>query len=92
MKTDEIYDWLKTACANAPYLVHAKNIAGKHASKDNAHKHGVLDLFAEKYMIYLTGNLALRGSSRETVAKRVKLLNDYYDFFSDYDATHEKKN
>lgn len=86
-----LYGYLQSAYETRPYLVHAKNIAGKRATKKNAAKLAVLDLFAEQYKTYLAGNLALRGSSKEIVSKRVKLLNDYYDFFSDYDASHEVK-
>jgi len=89
--TSKVYDYLETACSKAPYLVHARNVLGKRASKKNASKLGILDLFAEKYKVYLAGNLALKGSSCETVAKRVRLLNDYYDFFSNYDASHTVK-
>lgn len=92
MKADnKVYDYLETACAGAPYLVHAKNILGKRSLKKNASNLSVLDLFAKKYKTYLASNLALKGTARATVAKRVELLNDYYDYFSDYDASHAVK-
>lgn len=90
-KKNAVYEFLQNACEKAPYLVHAKNILGKRISKKNASKLDILDLFAEKYRKYLSGNLALNGFSREVVEKRVALLNEYYDYFSEYDSSHTKK-
>ena len=85
------YEYLINVCKLRPYLVHAKNIIGKRKDKKCAKKIPVLNLFAKKYLTYLKGNLALTGSSKEIIEKRVALLNDYYDFFSKYDSSHDKK-
>jgi len=91
MKKEAVYDYLKAECAKSPYLVHASNILGKRVDKKYASKLATLKLFAEQYKKYLAGNLLLAGTSKETVSKRVELLNEYYDFFRDYDASHETK-
>ena len=33
----------------------------------------------------------MKGSSERVISERVKLLNDYYNFFTDYDSKHEQK-
>lgn len=87
----EDYEFLKTICKDHPYLVHAKNIVGKRRDKKYTKKWPVLDVFACEYLKYLKDNLALSGSSRKIIEKRVALLNKYYDFFSEYDSKHNKK-
>ncbi len=89
--SEKDYEYLKNVCKSCPYLVHAKNIIGKRKDRKGITKVPVLDLFTEKYLAYLKGNLALKGSSSGVIRKRVDLLNDYYDFFSEYDASHDKK-
>ena len=85
------YEYLIKVCKARPYLVHANNIIGKRKDKKYAKKIHVLNLFAKKYLTYLNENLALTGASKKIIAKRVALLNDYYDFFSEYDSSHDKK-
>ena len=88
-KTD--YDFFKEESQRHPFLVHAKNIIGKHKANKNPVKHSILDMFAGKYKKYLAGNLSLSGSTKEVIERRVCLLNDYYDFFAEYDLSHEQK-
>lgn len=85
------YEYLEAMCKSHSYLVHAKNIVGKYKDKKNAKKIPVLDLFAKKYLEYLKSNLALTGSAKGVIDKRVDLLNKYYDFFIKYDSSHDKK-
>lgn len=85
------YEHLVEICRIHPYLVHAKNIISKRKDKKNTKKIPVLDMFARKYLAYLEGNLKLTGSSKDVIEKRVTLLNDYYDFFVQYDSSHDKK-
>lgn len=86
-----IYDYLKETSKSRPFLVHAKNIVGKSKTVKASDKLSILDKFAEKYIIYLKGNLKLQGFSKEVIAKRVKLLNDYYNFFIEYDSSNAQK-
>ena len=58
-------------------LCHASNIIKKH---DDGKKEKQLSLIAEKYLLFLEGNLHLKGYSDDVIVKRVKLLNNYYNF------------
>ena len=58
-------------------LCHASNIVKKH---DDGKNEKQLTLIAEKYLIFLEGNIRLKGYSDDVIVKRVKLLNDYYNF------------
>lgn len=86
-----VYEFLKEEIKNHKYLVHAKNIVGKRNQKKYASKYPVLDLFAAKYKKYLESNLTLTGTSKSVIEKRVALLNEYYGFFNEYDASHDEK-
>lgn len=86
-----VYDYLKDEIKEHKFLVHAKNILGKRSQKKYASKLSILDLFAARYKKYIEGNLALIGTSKSVIEERVALLNDYYDFFNEYDASHDKK-
>lgn len=89
MKKNDI-EYLKNACHERPYLVHARNIITKSKNKD-AKKAKVLNLFGKHYLAYLKENLSLSGYSQEIITKRVSLLNKYYKVFDDFDASHKKK-
>ena len=58
-------------------LCHASNILKKY---DDGQKTDKLLLIIDKYIVFLEGNLNLVGFSDSIIKKRVKLLNDYYNF------------
>lgn len=60
-----------------PQLCHASNILKKY---DDGQKIDQLMQIADKYVIYLKENLELVGFSDAIITKRVRLLNDYYNF------------
>lgn len=60
-----------------PQLCHASNILNKYEANDKIQE---LTKIANKYIVYLTGNLKLVGSTETIIKKRVQLLNDYYNF------------
>lgn len=67
-----------------PQLRHANNIFVKWSDKTITKRQTeVLIEVVQKYYIYLKGNLELKGFSNDIIKKRVKLLNDYYNFFYD---------
>ena len=67
-----------------PQLRHANNIFVKWSDKKITKRQTeVLIEVVQKYYIYLKGNLELKGFSNDIIKKRVKLLNDYYNFFYD---------
>lgn len=63
-----------------PQLCHASNILKKY---ETGEKLDQLTLIAEHYIIYLEGNLQLIGFDDTTIKRRVRLLNDYYNFIHD---------
>lgn len=60
-----------------PQLCHASNILKKY---DDGQKVNQLMQIADKYAIYLEENLKLVGFTDASIKKRVRLLNDYYNF------------
>ena len=60
-----------------PQLCHASNIIKKY---EDGKKMDQLVQVAEKYAVYLEDNLTLTGYSDTIIKRRVKLLNDYYNF------------
>lgn len=60
-----------------PQLCHASNILNKYEANDKIQE---LTKIANKYIVYLTGNLKLVGFTETIIKKRVQLLNDYYNF------------
>ena len=61
-------------------LCHASNILKKY---DDGQKIDKLTLIIDRYIVFLEGNLNLVGFSDSIIKKRVKLLNDYYNFIHD---------
>ena len=73
---DNVYLQIKSvACAN-DYLVHAKSILARYAKQDRL---DILNEIAKAYLVYLRAN-EITGYDDASVEKRVKALNDYYDF------------
>ena len=60
-----------------PQLCHASNILKKYESGQKIEE---LERITNQYVIFLDGNLNLIGFSDNIIKKRVKLLNDYYNF------------
>jgi len=60
-----------------PQLCHASNILKKY---DDGQKISQLMQIADKYATYLEENLKIVGFDDATIKKRVRLLNDYYNF------------
>ena len=60
-----------------PQLCHASNILKKY---DDGQKVTQLMQIADKYVVYLEENLKLVGFTDVIIKKRVRLLNDYYNF------------
>ena len=60
-----------------PQLCHASNILKKY---DDGQKVNQLMQIADKYAIYLEENLKLVGFTDASIKKRVRLLNNYYNF------------
>lgn len=63
-------------------LKHASNIIAKeHSSTLTENQTNALNTISDKYYTYLQENLNLNGYDNETITKRVRLLNNYYNFF-----------
>ena len=60
-----------------PQLCHASNILKKY---EDGQKTDKLTLIMDQYVTFLEGNIKLVGFSDSIIKKRVKLLNDYYNF------------
>ncbi len=60
-----------------PQLCHASNIIAKSKKGD---KIAALQKIIEQYIKYLEGNLSLVGYTDDIIRKRVKLVNNYYNF------------
>ena len=60
-----------------PQLCHASNILKKY---EDGKKTDKLTLIMDQYVTFLEGNIKLVGFSDSIIKKRVKLLNDYYNF------------
>ena len=74
-------------------LVHASNIASKLRDKENGNLNRNQELaiveIRREYLKYINAQMALVGYSDKVITDRVRLLNDYYNFFSKngYDNT-----
>ena len=70
---DKIYEYYE----KYPQLCHASNILTKFEKNQSVDK---LKLIANRYLEYIEGNLYFIGNNDSTIKKRVKLLNDYYNY------------
>lgn len=86
----EIKEYIEQQKTNHPQLRHASNLMCKLADKKLTEKQSVaLDQIMPQYHKYLKANLDLIGYTDEIITERVKLVNEYYNFFYEnrYDNT-----
>ena len=85
-----IKEYIEQQKTNHPQLRHASNLMCKLADKKLTKEQSVaLDQIMPQYHKYLKANLDLIGYTDEIITERVKLVNEYYNFFYEnrYDNT-----
>lgn len=85
---EEIFDYIREAVDEFPQLCHAKNLLGKLSlSSNTSRQQEGLNTILVQYHQYLKRNIELVGFGDHIIEERVKLLNEYYNFFhvNEYD-------
>ncbi len=63
-----------------PQLCHASNIITKYNGKRTSGEKDILEMIIPEYAKYLDNMLGISGYDRQSVFKKVDILNEYYNF------------
>jgi hypothetical protein len=87
MGSKEAYDFICKQLDEYPQLSHASNIITKSNSKLKQEEKTALDALIPKYAEYLKNVLSIKKYTQKDIEKKVKYLNEYYNFmhFNDLD-------
>jgi hypothetical protein len=84
MNNDRVIEYIDSQRAEYSQLCHANNIFVKwNDSKLTKKQREALENIVQQYYTYLKSNIDLDGFSEEDITKRVKYLNEYYNYYNE---------
>lgn len=83
------YDFIVKLKEENPQLSHASNIIKKRSGNLNKKEEDALNVIIPEYAKYLRKMFSITGCGKKSVEKKVKLVNEYYNFMHEngYDQT-----
>lgn len=83
------YDYIVKMKEELPQLSHASNIIKKQSGKLNKKEEDALNAIIPEYAQYLRRMISITGCNKESIKKKVKVVNTYYNFMHEngYDQT-----